>query len=312
MDAATGYAILDGRGVLAIGGDDRVAFLQGLVSNDVRAVAPDRAAYSLFLTPQGKFLHDFFLVDGAPLGTDALLLDAEGPRAADLLRRLKPYKLRTKVTFEDRGGAHLVAALIGPDALSRLGLPAEPGAARPFAGGVAYTDPRLPALGARVLLPGGDARAASEAALEAAGFPRLDEVAYDALRLDLGVPDGSRDMEVEKAIALENNLDALNAISWDKGCYIGQELTARTRYRALIKKRLFPVRVEGPLPEPGTPVRLGEQAVGEMRGGRGTRALALLRIEDVERAAQDQNLDSPVFRAGHSLVTATRPPWFAA
>lgn len=308
MGATTGYAVLDGRGVLAIGGDDRVAFLQGLVSNDVRAVAPDRAVYSLFLTPQGKFLHDFFLIDGG----DTLLVDAEGPRAADLLRRLKPYKLRSKVTLEDRTPAHLVAALIGPDALTRLGLPEEPGAARPFAGGIACTDPRLPALGARVLLPGGEARAAGEAALEAAGFPRLDESAYDALRLSLGVPDGSRDMEVEKAIALENNLDALNAISWDKGCYIGQELTARTRYRALIRKRLFPVTVEGPLPEPGTPVLLGEQAVGEMRGGRGTRALALLRIEDVERAAQDQNVNSPVFQAGHSLVTATRPPWFAA
>jgi folate-binding protein YgfZ len=308
MDAAAGYVVLDGRGVLAIGGEDRVAFLQGLVSADVRAVAPGRAAYSLFLTPQGKFLHDFFIADGG----DALLLDAEGPRTADLLRRLKPYKLRSKVTFEDRTASLFVAALMGPDALSRLGLSDQPGLARPFAGGIAYTDPRLPALGARVLLPGGEARAASEAALEAAGFARLDEDAYDALRLELGVPDGSRDMEVEKAIALENNLDALNAISWDKGCYIGQELTARTRYRALIRKRLFPVTVDGPLPEPGTPVTLGGQALGEVRGGRGARALALLRIEDVERAAQDQNVNSPVFQAGHSLVTVTRPPWFPA
>jgi len=312
MGAATGYAVLDGRGVLAIGGEDRAAFLQGLVSADVRAVSPDRAAYSLFLTPQGKFLHDFFVVDAPPLAADTLLLDAEGPRAADLLRRLKPYRLRSKVTLEDRTPAHLVVALTGPDALRHLGLPAEPGAARPFAGGVVYTDPRLPALGARAILPGGEARGASEAALEAAGFPRLDDAAYDSLRLSLGVPDGSRDMEVEKAIALENNLDALNAISWDKGCYIGQELTARTRYRALIRKRLFPVTVDGPLPEPGTPVLLGEQAVGEMRSGRGTRALALLRIEDVERAAQDQNVTSPVFRAGHSLVTAAKAPWFAA
>lgn len=308
MGETAGYAVLETRGVLAVGGDDRVAFLQGLVSNDVRAVAADRALYALLLTPQGKYLHDFIMADAG----DALLLDTEGPRAGDLLRRLKPYKLRSKVTFADLGGARIVAALFGADALARLELPAQPGAARPFAGGILFTDPRLPELGARAILPGGDARAASEAALEAAGFARLDEAAYDALRLELGVPDGSRDMEVEKAIALENNLDALNAISWDKGCYIGQELTARTRYRALIRKRLFPVTVDGPLPEPGTPVLLGEQTVGEMRGGRGSRALALLRIEDVERAAQDQNVNSPVFRAGHSLVTATRPPWFGA
>ena len=86
--------------------------------------------------------------------------------------------------------------------------------------------------------------------LEAAGFTPADAAAYERLRLEAGVPDGSRDMVVEKAILLENNLDELHAISWQKGCYMGQELTARTRYRGLVRKRLFPVIVEVPCRSP--------------------------------------------------------------
>lgn len=288
MSEATGCVVLEGRGVLAVTGEDRVAFLQGLVSNDMHAVAPGRAVYSLFLTPQGKYLHDFMVAtDG-----DALLLDVEAARRDDLLRRLKMYKLRSMIALEDRTDRFMVAALIGPGAAERLGLPAEAGAAAPFAGGIAFIDPRRPDLGARAIVPAGTD-------LEALGFPPLPFDAWDRRRLELGVPDGSRDLEVEKAIPLENNLDALNAISWDKGCYMGQELTARTRYRALIKKRLFPVAVDGPLPAPGTPVLRDGREVGEMRSGQNDRALAILKIEEMDPNAKDQAM----FIAGEAVLT---------
>lgn len=298
-----GFAVLDGRGVVAIAGEDRAAFLQGLVSNDVRKAAPDRALYSLFLTPQGKFLHDLFLIESG----DAILIDAESERRADLLKRLKMFKLRSRITLEDRAEALQVVALFGPAALDRLGLPAEPGVAVPFAGGFAYTDPRDAALGARAILPRANpAGEGAEEALAAAGFAPVDAAAYDRLRLERGVPDGSRDLGVEKAIPLENNLHHLNAIAWDKGCYIGQELTARTHYRALIRRRLYPVAVDGPLPEPGTPVTLGDREVGEMRSGRGGRALALLRIEDVEQAG------TGALRAADATLAPLPPPGPAA
>ncbi len=91
------------------------------------------------------------------------------------------------------------------------------------------------------------------------------------------MPDGSRDLQVEKALLLENGFDELNGVDWKKGCYMGQELTARTKYRALIKQRLFPVKIEGTLPEPGTPVHRDGEEVGELRSGTGNRALAMLR-----------------------------------
>ncbi len=291
------YAVLEDRGVVAVGGEDRAAFLQGLVSNDVLRVGEARAAYALLLTPQGKFLHDFRMVESGGV----LLLDPETERRAELLRRLKMHKLRSKITLEDRAEGMAVVALFGGDALARLGLPEEPGAALPFAGGVAFADPRLPALGARAFLP----REGLAAALEGAGFAPAGAEDYDRHRIALGVPDGSRDLIPEKSIPLENDLDDLNAISWDKGCYMGQELTARTKYRALIKKKLFPVAVDGPLPAPGTPVTLDGREVGELRSGSDSTALALLRLEDVARAEQD---GTPL-KAGDSTVTPRKPGW---
>ncbi len=268
---------LDDRGVLQLGGADAVTFLQGLTSNDVRRVSSERAVFSAFLTPQGKFLHDFFVMQ---VGS-ALLLDCEADRRADLLRRLKVYRLRSKVELADVTDVFAVAAALGEGAPAAFGLPPAPGAAADFGGGVACVDPRLAGLGVRLLLP----REQADAALAGTGLATAPAEDYDRLRLALGVPAGSRDLRVEKAILLESNYDELNAISWDKGCYMGQELTARTRYRGLVKKRLVPVAVDGPLPAPGTRITLDGREVGEMRSGRDGLALALMRLEALDKAA---------------------------
>ncbi|WP_372397195.1 folate-binding protein [Azospirillum sp. HJ39] len=303
---SAGYAVLDQRSVVAVTGEDRKPFLQGLVSNDVLRVTPEHAAYALFLTPQGKFLHDFTMVDsdGDPAAIlPAILMDAETERRTDLLRRLKMYKLRSRIALEDRADRLLVAVAFGGDVPAALGLPGEAGAARPFGGGVAFIDPRLPALGARLFLP-----ADGLAALEAAGLTRRDAADFDRLRLGLGVPDGTRDLIPEKSIPLESRMDALNAISWDKGCYMGQELTARTKYRALIKKKLFPVAFDGPAPEAGTPVTLDGKEAGEIRSSRDGAGLALLRLEDVQRAAEG----GLPFQAGTATLKPQEPEWASA
>jgi len=115
--SSTTQIVLPNRGILRLSGEDRVGFLQGLVSNDVTLVAPDRAVYACLLTPQGKFLHDFFLVaDG-----DAILIECEAARRDDLLRRLKTFKLRSKVEIAD-ATAQFEVAVPSPGAVS--GLPA--------------------------------------------------------------------------------------------------------------------------------------------------------------------------------------------
>jgi folate-binding protein YgfZ len=288
------YLLAADRGVVALRGPDAQSFLQGLVTNDVTKVLPARAMYAALLTAQGRFLHDFFVLS---LGPDSLHLDCEAARRDDLIRRLKPYRLRSKVEIAPAEG-HAVALLLGPEASGAIGLPPEPGAARPFAGGIAFTDPRLAELGGRVVAPKGEI----ESALAAAGLTPAASGAYDDLRLPYGVPDGSRDMVPEKAIPLENNFDELNAVDWNKGCYMGQELTARTKYRGLVRKRLLPVELEGPLPPAGTPVFAGEAEVGEMRSGAGSRALALLRLEAIASPA-------PALSAGTTRLKPKLPAW---
>ena len=262
-------AFLPDRGVIEVSGPDRVAFLQGLVSNDMTQAAPGRAVWTALLTPQGKWLADFFVVAEG----ETLLLDAEAGQVAELVQRLSRFRLRSKVTLRDASAAWLVHAAWG---------------AAPVAGDVIAPDPRLPEAGWRVL-----ARAplAADATAED----------YDRHRLALGLPDGSRDMEREKSVLLEAGFDELRGVSWSKGCYMGQELTARTRYRGLVKRRLVPVAVDGPMPPRGTAVLDAAGAeVGEMRSGRDGAGLALLRIEALDR--------SP-FRCGEAALAPRIPAW---
>jgi hypothetical protein len=293
------FTILENRGLLAVAGPDRVSFLQGLVSNDMEKITPDRAVYAALLTPQGKFLYDFFVfeMDGD------LILDCERAGLEGLKKKLSIYKLRADVTLEDRSGDLCVSAVFGDGALTALGLPHETGAALAFGDGNAYTDPRLTDIGGRAVLASGQA----EAALTAVGFSPTEPSDYDHLRLKLGLPDGSRDLIADKSILLESGFSELNGVDWDKGCFMGQELTARTKYRGLIKKRLMPITFDGPPPEPGTPVMAKDKNAGEVRsslttddGGLG---IALIRLEALDNSSD--------LKAGGVSVTPTRPDWMA-
>jgi folate-binding protein YgfZ len=289
---AKSFVLLEDRAVLEVSGADRRSFLQGLVSNDVEKVGPARALYAALLTAQGKYLHDFFIAEAG----DAIWLDGEKERLADLKRRLLVYRLRAKVAPLERPDL-AVAAAFGEDALAALAFPEEPGAARPFAAGVAFVDPRLPALGARIIAP----RPALRPALLELGLVEADPATYDRHRLLLGVPDGSRDLTIEKSLLLEAGFDELHGIDWEKGCYLGQELTARTKYRGLLKRRLLPVAIAGPPPAPGTPVTLEGREVGEMRSHRDHRGIAFIRI--------DAALAEKPLHAGEASLLVTRPSW---
>jgi folate-binding protein YgfZ len=287
--------MLDDRAVLRLAGADLRDFLQGIVSNDVTKVSAERAQWSAFLTPQGKYLHDFFLAEV----DDGFLLDCEAARAGDLLRRLKLYRLRSKVELAEAGAAIVVVALYGAEALDRLGLPPAAGAAKPFADGVAFVDPRRPELGARALLP----RETAAEALAEAGFTEGAREAYDRRRISLGLPDGSRDMAVEKAILLECGFDELGGVDWKKGCFMGQELTARTKYRGLVKKRLLPVAIDGPTPQPGSAILRDGKEAGVLRSAVPGLGLALLRLEHIEGLAPG------ALSAGEAKLTPQPPAW---
>lgn len=259
-------AALADRGVIRVTGEDRVAFLQGLVSNDIDAVAPGRAVWAAFLTPQGKWLADFFvLTDG-----EALLLDCERAQVPMLAQRLSRYRLRMKVALAADEAMEVYVAWDGA----------------PSVEGVVAPDPRLDGFAWRVL---------------AAGAVPVNATAtdWDHHRLAHGIPDGSRDLESDKTVLLEAGFDELNGVSWSKGCYMGQELTARTKYRGLLKRRIVPVEVDGPLPPPETPVLRDGVEVGTMRSGADHTGLALLRLDSLDSA----------LTCGEARLTPRIPGW---
>lgn len=263
------------RRTLTVTGPDAATFLQGLVSNDVRKAAPGAAVYAALLTPQGKYLHDFFI---AADGAGGFVLDT-GPRADDLLRRLAFYRLRAKV--EIAPASLRVFAVWGDGSAAALDGP-----------GLRFPDPRLPALGVRVL------------AAETPALPgdAADASAYNAHRIALGVP-GDADLTPEDTFLLDANFDLLHGVDFKKGCYVGQEITARMKHRGSNRKRTLPLVFDGPPPAPGTPVTAGDKAIGSVLSGVPGRTLAVLRTDKLAEAT--------TLSAGGVPVSVDRPAWFS-
>jgi tRNA-modifying protein YgfZ len=288
------FTTLPHRALVAVRGDDRGSFLQGLVSNDVRRVEAGLAAWAAFLTPQGKFLHEFFMFT---LG-NAIWLECERDRRDDLITRLSKYRLRAKVILEPVDTL-AVGAAWGRNVEAAFGLRAEPGTITPLGAGVVYTDPRLLDAGTRWALLADNA---VDVLLEL-GLAQATPGNYDIQRFGLGLPDGSRDMEIEKALLLENGFDELGGVDYKKGCYVGQELTARTHYRALVKKRLMPVTVDGPTPAAGTPLFANGRDAGEMKSAANGMGLALVRLEAWREAPNG------ILEAGSARITPEPAGW---
>lgn len=240
------------RGVIKITGQDKADFLQGIITNDVRLIDQDKAIYSCFLTPQGKYLADFFIVAKG----DDWLLDVDHSLLDDLIRRMSMYKLRSKVTLDDVSQEYKVIAYWDhasqiPDGVTK------------------FKDPRTPDIGWRAIVP-------------SQSIVIKDEDDYNLWRLQKGVPD-TGDFIRERSMMLECNMDLLNALSWDKGCYMGQELTARTHYRALIKKRLIPLRFSEPVALPfDAEIRHEEKAIGTLRSSHNGYGLGLINLEAIK------------------------------
>ena len=293
----TFYALLPDRAVIRVSGPDRVSFLQGLVSNNIETISAEKSGYGALLTPQGKFLFDFFVYHQ---DEDSLLIECErgenGERAAELFKKLRMYKLRAKAELSDITDSYDVIAVFGKDALSALSLDATPGTTAHMADGIKAVDPRLAEMGARVLLP-------KNALIEMAaiGAEESDIETYHEMRVSLGIPNGSEELEIEKSILLENGFEELGGVDFKKGCYMGQELTARTKYRGLVRKRLLPVKIDGPAPDAGTPIMNGDKEAGIIRSVHGDHGLAMIRLERVEGDAE--------LTAGDAKITVSVPDW---
>jgi len=280
-------AFLPDRGVVKVAGDDARKFLHGLVSADILSMAPGTARFCALLSPQGKIIADFIVAEAPAREGGGFFLDVPRTLTKQLIDRLNLYKLRSRVMVEDLSEVLGVLA-----AWDGSGLPAF---------GLAYTDPRLPALGLRIMTP--PHRAAEAAA--SLGATLVDASAYDAHRIALGVPRGGVDFSYGDAFPHETDMDQLGGVDFTKGCYVGQEVVARMEHRGIARTRAVPVSYDGPAPPLGAAIVAGERQVGTMGSAAAGHGIALLRLD---RVADAQSRGEKLV-AGGVPIRPIKPDW---
>jgi folate-binding protein YgfZ len=277
-------AFLPDRGIIRVSGADARSFLQGLLTADMDRVAVDRPAFAALLTPQGKVIVDMIVAEADGEWGGDLFLDVPRALAPDLVKRLSLYKLRAQVTLEDLSQTGGVSVYFDGDV-------------PPDEAGVAYVDPRLPALGTRLI--------AEAEWLRHETFD--DEALWQAHRIRLGVPDGGKDFIYGDVFPHEVMMDQLNGIAFNKGCYVGQEVVSRMQHRGTARTRLVPVRYpEGFAAIEGCDIKAGDRLIGKtcthIAGGIGLALVRLDRVEDAMKAGEP-------LRAGGIPLTVHKPDW---
>jgi tRNA-modifying protein YgfZ len=247
--------IIPTRTIIRITGEDKHSFLQGLITQNIDQLSSEHAIFTALLTPQGKILFDFFIVEDG----DAFLIDCDRDATSALVKRLMLYKLRAKVAVDI------------DDTLAVVASQAQPTTAGPDS--LAFPDPRLPALGWRVIAPKGE---------------NISDDDYDARRISLGIPEFGKDFGPDEMFLLDVNYDMLNGVSYSKGCFVGQEVTSRMKRKSEVRKRTliadFTDQETETAPAKGTPVTAGDSRLGEILSGADGQALALIRLDRWEKS----------------------------
>ncbi len=259
-------ALLPDRGVVKVASDGARSFLHGLVTADILELKPGAARFCALLTPQGKIIADFIVTEAPAKDGGGFFLDVQRALCAALIAKLNIYKLRAKVIVEDLSAVLGVLAAWDGSGTTKQGL--------------SYADPRLAALGLRVMLP---PHLAAAAAAEL-GATLVDAGQFEAHRIALGVPQGGLDFSYGDAFPHETDMDQLGGVDFSKGCYVGQEVVSRMRHRGTSRKRIVRLALSGAAPAPGAPVLAGETPVGTLGSAADGLALALLRLDRIEDA----------------------------
>ena len=280
-------ALLPDRGVVKVAGEPARGFLNGLLTADIGKVTPQNACFAALLTPQGKIVVDGIVAEAPAADGGGFFIDCPRALAPGLVEKLNFYKLRAPIIAEDLSEV--------------LGVLAVWDGAGDTDYGLVYRDPRLPALGQRIMLP---PHLAAEAAADlGATLVAADD--YEAHRIALGVPRGGLDFTYGDAFPHETDMDQLQGVDFAKGCYVGQEVVSRMEHRGSARNRVVPVAYEGYAPDPGAPVTAADKTIGVFGSRTPDRALALLRLD---RAADALATGAPLV-SGSATLRLVKPDW---
>ena len=255
---------------ISIKGEDRNEFLQDLITNDINKCSKDNPIYSCLLSPQGKFLADFFLIN---LG-DSYLIEINEIYIENFIAKLNIYKLRSKIniTIEENYTSFVILNI-------DLKLNEE-------INYIKYTDPRCSNLGKKIIIKSN----LKNNFISNNNLTKVDFKSYRELMIKNLVPYTTKDLIINKSLLLENNFDKINAIDWDKGCYVGQEITARMKYRALLKKSIRAVEIISGRTLPGNKIFYNTKIIGEITSCLNNLGIAMLKIEDANDAFNNKNV----------------------
>ena len=288
-------ALLPDRGVVKVAGDGARNFLHGLVTADMLKLAPGAARFCALLTPQGKIIADFIVVEAPAAAGGGFFLDTPRALVATLVEKLNLYKLRAKVMIEDLSETLGVLAAWDGSGSDQI----RPVLCRSAAAGArASRDDRRRTLPPR-------RRPSSARHLAAASD-------YEAHRIALGVPQGGVDFSYGDAFPHETDMDQLGGVDFAKGCYVGQEVVSRMEHRGTARTRAVPVRYDGAAPEAGAAITAGERP-GRHHGlgGRAAAVLHCVRLDRVAEAIVARRARSPpaACRSGSSSRTGRALPF---
>ena len=280
-------AFLRDRGVVKVSGEDARNFLNGLVTTDLTELKPGSGRFGALLTPQGKIIIDFLITEAPSGHGGGFLIDAPRALSQALADKLGFYKLRAKVAVENLSeGLGVLAAWDGEPAMKP---------------DMSFADPRHAALGWRILVP----EELTQKVADLIGADLVDSSAYEAHRIATGVPRGGLDFMYGDAFPHETNMDRLNGVDFDKGCYVGQEVVSRMQHRGTARTRTVKVVLDGPSPEVGATILAGDKPVGTMGSTAGENGLALIRTDrvadalDAGASAHRRRPRAPSCRAGN-------------
>ena len=286
--------ILEDRGLLYINGDEAKEFLQNIITNNIENVSEDRSCFSVLLTPQGKYLYDFIIIKHK----SGFLLDCEKKIIDDLYKKLNLYKLRSKVEILNLSNEFVVASLSKEKFLEIENSKDKEGSTIKFREDPIFLDPRSKELGARLIIN----LEKLYLSLKKLGL-EISEVEeyYNHTHL-LGIPQVDTKYLQDKIFGIECNFEELNGIDFRKGCYVGQENTARIKLKDKLNKRLFAIKVlEGQINS--EEITFKNKNIGKLLINN-KYPFALLKLENKKF---DFDID---LKCGDAKIKALKPCWF--
>ena len=285
--------ILDDRAILYINGEDAKEFLQNLISNDINKVNDANSCFSSLLTPQGKFLYEFIIVKHK----SGYLLDCEKPQAEELFKQLSLYKLRSKVEILNLSNEFVVAAFSHEKFLTFEAAKDQPGCTIKYREDPIFLDPRNKDLGARLIIN----LEKLYLSLKKLDLHDANLKEYYSLSHSLGIVPKDLNKLKDKLFGIECNFEELNGIDFKKGCYVGQENTARIKLKDKLNKRLFAIKVlDGELNS--EEITFEDKNVGKLLIN-GKNPFALLKLEN-----KKFNFDVDL-KCGDANIRAIKPGW---